>query len=161
MKIQIILATVCSLIMSGCAVNSAEHSELKAFPVAKEGMTRFVISLPHKERGEEDNFMVEIITGKNMLTDGINLVRLANTIETRSLKGWGYSYFEVSGNSSSAISTLMATPENLPKVTTFVTAPSIKVPYNSRIPLVIYTPEDYEVQYRIWQASSQIEQAKK
>ena len=59
---------------------SAEHPELKAFPAAKDDMERYVIALPHKEREEEDSFKVEIIVGKEMLTDGVNLVRLANTI---------------------------------------------------------------------------------
>ena len=66
-------------------VSGADHPELKAFPAAKEGMQRFVIVLPHKERGTEDAFKVEIIPGKTMLTDGVNLVRLGTTIEPRTL----------------------------------------------------------------------------
>jgi len=76
---------------------AAEHPELKAFPPAKEGMERFVIVLPHKDRGEEDAFRVEIIVGKEMLTDGVNVVRLANTIESRPLPGWAYTYYEATG----------------------------------------------------------------
>src|SRR5512136_1307686 len=87
----------------------AEHAELKAFPPAREGMERFVIVLQHKERGEEDNFQVEIIVGKEMLTDGVNVVRLGNTIEPRPLPGWGYTYYEVTG-SSETLSTMMAPP---------------------------------------------------
>ena len=80
-----------------------DHPELKAFPLAKQGMDRFVITLPHKERGEEDAFIVEIIVGRKMLTDGVNRVRFSNTIEPRQLQGWGYTYYEVTGSSLAMI----------------------------------------------------------
>ncbi len=134
-------------------VSGAEHPELKAFPAPKAGMERFVIVLPHKERGDEDAFKVEIIVGKEMLTDGVNLVRLGNTIEPRPLEGWGYTYYEVTGPSVS-VSTMMAPPVRSPSVTKFVTAPSLLVRYNSRLPIVVYVPEGYEVRYRIWKASA-------
>jgi serine protease inhibitor ecotin len=44
------------LVVLSVASARAEHPQLKAFPAAKEGMERFVIVLPHKERGEEDAF---------------------------------------------------------------------------------------------------------
>jgi ecotin len=140
------LLTVC-----GHAV-SAEHSELKAFPPAEDGMERFVIVLPHKERGEEDDFRVEIIVGREMLTDGVNLVRLGNAIEPRTIAGWGYTYYEVTG-SSETLSTLMAPPEGAPKRKAFVTAAPLQIRYNSRLPIVVYAPSGYEVRYRIWSAS--------
>lgn len=139
---------------------SAEHPQLKAFPEAKEEMERFVIVLPHKERGEEDAFKVEIIVGKEMLTDGVNLFRLGNTIEPRTLEGWGYTYYDVTG-SSETISTLMAPPEGAPLVKKFVTAAPLQIAYNSRLPVVVYAPKGYEVHYRIWQASKKIRQATK
>ena len=115
-------------------------------------MERFVIVLPHKERGEEDDFKVELIVGKEMLTDGVNLVRLGNAIEPRTLEGWGYTYYVVTG-SSATLSTLMAPPEGAPKVQAFVKAAPLQVRYNSRLPIVVYTPRGYEVRYRIWNAS--------
>jgi ecotin len=136
------------------------HPELKAFPPAEEGYDRYVIVLPHKERGEDDAFRVEIIIGKEMLTDGVNLVRLGNAIEQRTLAGWGYSYYVVTG-SANIISTMMAPPEGAPLVKTFVTATPLHVRYNSRVPIVVYVPTGYEVRYRIWHASETIEKARK
>ena len=95
-----------------------------------------------------------------MLTDGVNLVRLANTIETRPLQGWGYTYYEVTG-SSEALSTLMAPPEGAPKVKKFVTAAPLHIGYNSRLPIVVYAPKGYEVRYRIWQAAKKTRKANK
>jgi ecotin len=152
-------------LMIGLAVLSvaafgAEHPELKAFPPAKEGMERFVIVLPQKERGQEDAFQVKISVGKDMLTDGVNLVRLGNTIEPRPLPGRGYTYYEVTG-SSETLSTMMAPPTGAPMVKTFVTASPLHVRYNSRLPIVVYVPTGYEVRYRIWQAPETTTKAEK
>lgn len=142
------------------SVFGAEHPELKAFPPAKDGMERFVIVLPPKERGEEDDFQVEIIVGKEMLTDGVNRVRLGNTIEPRPLPRWGYTYYEVIGSSAS-MSTMMAPPPGAPMVKTFVTGTPLLVRYNSRLPIVVYVPTGYEVRYRIWLAPGTAEKAEK
>jgi ecotin len=55
------------LVILSAGAFGGEHSELKAFPDANEGMERLVIVLPHKERGEEDGFKVELTPGKIML----------------------------------------------------------------------------------------------
>ena len=49
---------------------------------------------------------------------------------------------------------MIAPPEGASSVKKFVTAPSLLVPYNSRLPIVVYVPEGYEVRYRIWNASA-------
>jgi ecotin len=151
---------IMGLVVLSISLARAEHPELKAFPAAQEGMERFVIVLPHKDRGEEDAFKVELIVGREMLTDGVNLVRLANTIEARPLQGWGYTYYEVTG-SSETLSTMMAPPEGAPQVKTFVTAAPLLVPYNSRLPIVVYAPKGYGVRYRIWEASNVTKKAEK
>ncbi|MCK5529592.1 MAG: ecotin family protein [Kiritimatiellae bacterium] len=149
---------VLSYVLSCLPLLGAEHSQLKAYPPAKEGMSRFVIVLPHKERGEDKNFMVELTVGKEMLTDGVNQVRLGGKIERKVIKGWGYSYYEVTG-SLAAMSTLMATPEGAAKVKKFVAGAPLQINYNSRLPVVVYVPEGYEVRYRIWSAPEKMESA--
>ena len=76
----LIFLLIIGLIGLSASAFAADHPELKAFPAAKEGMQRFVIVLPHKERGEDESFRVEIIVGKQMLTDGVNQVRLGSAI---------------------------------------------------------------------------------
>jgi len=137
----------------------ADHPELKAFPAAKEGMERFVIVLDPRD-GKEDSLKVELIPGRVMLTDGVNLMRLGTTLEPRPLIGWGYTYYEITGNDV-AMSTMMAPPENGQQVEAFVPGTSLLVRYNSRLPLVIYAPENYEIRYRIWKASEEMLQAEK
>jgi len=160
MRKTLALLLVVNCLVIGVSAFGAGHPELKAFPAAKEGMERFIIVLSHKERGEEDKFMVEIIAGTTMLIDGVNQIRLGNAIEPRSLKGWGYTYYEMTGVSV-AMGTLIAVPEGTPKVKKFVSASPLKIQYNSRLPIVVYAPEGYEVQYRIWKASDTAEKAEK
>ncbi len=140
------------ILTAGGPADASEHPELKAFPAAQDGMGRSVIVLPHKERSEEGDFKVEILVGREMLTDGVNQVRLGNAIEPRKLEDSGYTYYEVTGPAET-ISTLMAPPEGAPKVKAFVTAAPLHIRYNSRLPIVVYAPSGYEVRYRIWSAS--------
>jgi len=157
-KIALAQLLIVGLVVQSAAVFASGHPELEPFPLAEEGFERFVITLPHKQRGEDDAYRVEIIVGKEMLTDSVNLVRLGNAIEQRTLEGWGYSYYVVSGGSNT-ISTMMAPPEGAPLVKTFVTVSPLHVRYNSRLPIVVYVPTGYEVRYRIWHANEKIEKA--
>lgn len=142
---------VIGAMMIAATARGSGDADLKAFPPPGEGMQRFVIALEHKERGEEDAFKVELIAGKVMPTDGVNVYRLGSSIEPRNLEGWGYTYYEVTG-SDLAISTRMAPPENTPMVDRFVSGAPLLIRYNSRLPVVVYAPDGYEVRYRIWQA---------
>ena len=89
-----------TLLLSGCALFAGDlHPQLKAFPQADAGMQRFVIVLPYKARDAESEFKVEIIPGKTMMTDGVNRYNLGLSIKSEPLKGWGYTYYNVSGPS--------------------------------------------------------------
>ena len=119
-----------------------------------------MIVLPDKKRGEEDAFKVELNPGKKTLTDGVNQMRLGMTIEPRPLKGWGYTYYEVTGRDL-AMNTLMAAPPGTRQVEKFVSGTPLLIRYNSRLPVVVYAPKGYEIRYRIWQAPEKWEEAKK
>lgn len=146
--LHILVAVIISLQLSAAY---AESDPLQAFPSAAEGMTRLVIELPTKTRDEERQFKVELVAGKTMMSDGVNLLRLGTNIEARPLKGWGYTYYQVSA-SVQAISTMMAAPQGSEAVQQFVTGSPLLIPYNSRLPVVIYAPLGYQVHYRVWQA---------
>ena len=152
MKKSLLILLVASLAM---AANSApEHPELKAFPEADEGQVRHVIVLPEKTREEEVDFQLELIPGKVRETDGVNQMRLRVSLESRPLKGWGYTFYEVTGKDV-AMSTLVGVPPGTPKVEKFVAGKSIMIRYNSRLPVVIYAPESIEIRYRIWEAGEE------
>ena len=104
-------------------LQAEDHKYLKAFPKAAKGMTRYVIELPHKNRGEESAFKVELIVGKVLETDGVNRMFLGGKLETKPLKGWGFTYYEVA-KLGPAGSTLIGVPPGTPKVEKFIAGPS-------------------------------------
>ena len=146
------------LTMGSLDACAAVHPELKAFPAAEAGMERFVIVLPEKTRDEEGSFKVELIPGKVMLTDSVNQMRHATSIEALPLVGWGYTYYQVVGQDL-AMSTMMAVPEGVPQAKQFVPGSSLLIDYNSRLPIVVYAPKGFEIRYRIWSTSETTEQA--
>ena len=154
-KLKVLMVLAAVMITFG-APKTEEHKNLKAFPEATDSTTRFVIELPHKERGEEDAFKVELIVGKTIETDGANRYRLGTTIEAMPLKGWGFTYYEM-GGSGAVRSTRMAPQPGTPKVKKFVGGQPLTIRYNSRIPVVIYVPKGFEVRYRVWEAPAQFE----
>lgn len=135
----------------------AVHPELKVFPPAKAGMERFVIVLPHKERGEEDAFRVELVPGKMMETDGTNLYSFGRILEEKNLEGFGYTYYEISEGPVKM--TLMRPGPN--RVNKFVAGQPHHMAYNSRLPIVVYAPAGFEIRYRIWKADEVLTPAPK
>ena len=126
-----------------------------AYPPAAAGKTRHVILLPHKERGEEDDFKVEIVAGRTIDTDGVNQVRFGGEFREKDIPGWGYSFFEVDALAG-PLSTRVAPAPGTPTEKRFVPGPRMLVRYNSRLPLVVYTPEGTEVRYRLWRAADDL-----
>lgn len=128
----------------------ADHPELKAYPEASKGMQRFVIVLPEKEN--EESFKVEILPGKQALIDSVNKTRVAYSIKSEVLKGWGYSVYKITGKGL-VMSTLMAPRPGSKKVSKFVAGQGQLVRYNSKLPIVVYGPEGSDIRYRVWSAT--------
>ena len=138
-----------------CVAGSGSPA-IEAFPQAKDGEVRHVIYLNDKVRGEEENFKVELFPGKVTKTDGVNAARVGLFLKPVNLKGWGYTYYQVSGKDH-VLSTMMAVPEGTESVERFVAGQSIMVRYNSRLPIVIYSPQGVDVRYRLWTGGELLE----
>jgi ecotin len=122
-----------------------------AYPKPAEGMERKVILLPHKERGEDDDFQVEIVVGKSIVTDGVNSYGFGGELREVDIPGWGFSYWQAEGKFDSPTQTLIGGPTT--PTPRFVAGPSRLVRYNSRLPLVVMVPEGCEVRWRTWKAA--------
>lgn len=132
---------------------ASESEDLKAFPQADEGMERHVIRIPLLPN--EEDFRVELQVGKEIEVD-CNRHSFGASLERRTVEGWGYTYFavpEVAG----PMSTMMACPADEPKRVEFVRAnfDNPLVRYNSKLPIVVYLPQGFELRYRIWAASDE------
>lgn len=124
---------------------------MKAFPPAASGMVRYVLQLPPQEN--ESLFTVELLVGKTVQTDARNRYFFGGKIEASTIKGWGFTRYDVKQLGPMA-GTLIAVDPNEPKVDRFIAlgGEPYLVRYNSKLPVVVYVPGGVEVRYRIWKA---------
>jgi len=126
--------------------NIDRNKVLSPFPQAEKGMTRYVIFVD--ERPNEGDYKVEIIPGKIMNVD-CNIHRLMGNVNEEVVQGWGYTYYKFTTDGKTTSTMMGCTTPNSDK---FVTAQSILVRYNSKLPIVVFVPEGYNLKYRIWEA---------
>ncbi len=136
------------LILSSLPAFGAD--DLKAFPPAEKGMTRYVIRLAQEK--DEGALKIELIVGKTVKTDAQNRYFFGGKLETESIPGWGYDRYILRKIGPMA-GTLMAVDPNAPQVERFISLGGETIlRYNSRLPVVVYVPEGVEVRYRLWRA---------
>lgn len=142
-----LFALACLLPLAACA---ATPEIIKPYPQAGEGQQRHVIEVP--PQANEADYRVELIAGKTLDVD-CNQQHLAGQWQRKSVQGWGYDYYELE-QVGPGMSTLMACPDDSRRKA-FVTVGGepLLVRYNSKLPLVVYTPADVQVRYRIWSAA--------
>lgn len=122
------------------------------YPKAKDGYEQKIITL--KTLPNEDNYSVEIFAGKKTLVDSCNHFFLAGSFEQKTVDGWGYDYFNFESDGNIA-GTLMGCSDNK-SVEKIVHAKSIQTRYNSKLPIVVYVPKSYTLEYRIWKADEKL-----
>ncbi len=151
---KLLLTTL--ILTSGCSIALESKPTMKTdmFPQAKKDQIQHVINLP--KLNQEDQHKVEIFLAKKMAAD-CNLHSLQAELTTKDLKGWGYNYYEYTTKGHIA-STMMACQEQ-PTMQSILSQGTL-LRYNSRMPLVIYTPKDYTVEYRVWSASPNMQTTK-
>jgi ecotin len=146
---QVCSITVVVFLSAMLSVQAADN--MKAFPPAKKGMVRYVLQLPKQD--DESASKVELIVGKMVQVDKENRYFFSGKIEIETIQGWGFPRYNVSKLGPMA-GTLMAVDPNAPKGNRFITlgGDPYLIPYNSRLPIVVYVPEGVEVRYRVWSA---------
>jgi len=155
---QILILMTTFLALTVLHASNAPKDKVSMFPKAEDGYVQYVIDVPKTENDYDHK--IELLIGKTILTD-CNQRSFFGTIKEVELKGWGYTYLEVN-DIRDGVTTMMACKE--PKEEKFVSLYAPKETlrrYNSRLPLVVYVPEGYEVKYRIWNASEGVEEAVK
>ncbi len=137
--------------------NTQPLEKIAPYPKAEKGMKRQVIQLTPQE--DESTLKVELLIGQTLEVD-CNHHRLGGKLASKTLEGWGYDYY-VFDKVTSPVSTMMACPDGK-KEQKFVTAylgDAGMVRYNSKLPIVVYTPANVEVKYRIWKAEDKVQDA--
>lgn len=121
------------------------------FPKAEKGYKKMVIEVPYSEN--DANKKVEFQVGKWMDVDGCNTFNLMGAYEQKDLQGWGYTYYVFKTNGD-VIGTLMECPNQAGR-NLFVGAAPQLVDYNGRMPIIIYIPEGYDVQFKIFKSENE------
>lgn len=150
MKIWIYLPLIFLLYVS----TTVAGDNMKAFPSADPGMERYVLNL--SQQTDESVFKVELIVGRTVEVDVQNRYFFGGQIQAENIAGWGFTRYIVRELGPMA-GTMMAIDPNAPKVERFISLGGrpYLLPYNSRLPVVIYVPEGVEVRYRIWSAEEE------
>ena len=137
---------------------TAETTDVKPYPTPEQGFERMVFRVPAV--ADENARKVEIIVGKTLSID-CNRTSFGGQLEGRVAAGWGYPYF-VLANVRGPMSTRMACPQGSGNTEAFVTVggEGFLQRYNSKLPVVVYVPQGFEVRYRIWAAQEQVGEAR-
>lgn len=143
------LFALLAIAVAALAGDENSHWE-KAYPAAEAGFTRHVLHLT--TLADEFAAKVELIIGKTVETDGVNNVSFSGNIQEKDVEGWGYPRYNVTVGPM--ISTMMAADPSVPKVKKFVVlgGEPYLIRYNSKLPVVVYAPEGFEVRHRLWKA---------
>lgn len=152
--LQIALLTLIAFVgyISLSMAQSVMKQDTDIFPDAEEGFKKMVIEVPHSDN--DNNKKIEFTVGKWMEVDGCNQFGLQGTLEKKDLEGWGYEYY-VFKTEGQVFSTKMACPD-MPNRNLFVSAAPEMVRYNGRLPIVIYVPQGYDVQFKIYKAEDDV-----
>jgi ecotin len=141
------------VLLSAAAIAAGGSDNLQAFPPAAAGMLRHVIELP--PQADESLLKVELMIGKTVKIDAVNRYFFGGELETEVIQGWGFERYILRELGPMA-GTLMAVDPNAPRVERFIQlgGEARLLRYNSRVPLVVYVPEDVEVRHRLWRADT-------
>lgn len=124
--------------------------DTSVFPKPEKGFVQYVIDVPHSNIDEDATKKIEISVGKYSQVDSCNSFFLNGELKSEELKGFGYTYYTFKTNGT-IMSTSMGCLDNSSK-NKFVTSKPTMVDYNGRMSIVIYAPEGYDVQYKIYKA---------
>lgn len=151
-KIKIALVAFAGLSLSSAmAQETISKVDVSIFPKPEKGYKMMVIEVPFSANDADKK--ISFFAGKYMDTDSCNNFSLQGTFETKDLKGWGYNYY-VYKTDGNVMSTNMGCGDSK-TVYRFVSGVSETINYNGKMPIVIYVPENIDIQFKIYEANKE------
>jgi len=128
----------------------AADDPLAPFPPPEPGQQRYVIDLD--ERPDEALHRVELLVGATREVD-CNRQQFTGTLSSEVVQGWGYTYHVASGIQGPAGTLMACPPDSRREAFVSLGGGPHWVHYNSRLPVVVYVPDGFELRYRVWSAA--------
>jgi ecotin len=154
-KISIIIALLAiafsNTVVAQQETEQYEKLEINMYPAAKAGYKQVYFQVPIS--AHEEDLKLEFYVGINKLVDCNNYF-LLGSIKEETVEGWGYNYYSVLSKGESA-GTLMGCVD-AKKTEKFIHLQPELIRYNSKLPIVLYVPDNMEVKYRIWRADKKM-----
>ena len=136
-----------------CASVDASDNKMKPYPAPEPGYQRFVFELEPK--AQEQNYKVEILPGKMLQVD-CNQVSLGGQLVAKVAQGWGYPFYVLEKVTAPISTKMVCPPDEKPRQQFVAVRRGNELQrYNSKLPVVVYVPEGFQVRYRIWQAGEE------
>lgn len=131
-----------------------KSTDISMFPKPEQGFKQIYIAVPSAPN--EEDLKIEVFAGKAQAVD-CNRYSMQGTVTEENLEGWGYTYYKIQSNGQ-MVGTLMGCPDQKKTVRFIYMSPQL-IRYNSKLPVVLYVPQDIEVRYRIWRADKTMRKA--
>ena len=154
------LAAVAGFPAPVAAAEPPPVADLKPFPAPAAGERRWVVRLPMQPPTSADpalsdspsDLRVQLIVGKEVMVD-CNPHSFNGSIERETIKGWGYPLYRVTAVGPMASTRMACPPGRAPRRVFLPMGPKpFVVPYNAKLPVVLYAPADLELRWRLWRA---------
>lgn len=140
-----------------CASVGADDKLMKPYPAPQEGYQRLVITL--EPMPDESQYQIELLPGKVLEVD-CNRVSMGGELVEKIAQGWGYSYHVLEKVGPPMSTKMMCPPGDKPRQAFVAVRSDNRLQrYNSKLPVVVYVPEGFDVRYRVWQAGEQRQDA--
>lgn len=136
-------------------VENNELLKIDMFPKAEIGFKQVYIQVPVAEN--EENYKIELHIGKEAMVD-CNQHAIIGEFKEHNLEGWGYTYYRVDSNGAMTSTAMACLDGKLEHK--FITLTPQLLRYNSKLPVVVYVPEDFTVKYKVFKASNMLLDAK-
>lgn len=131
-----------------------KSADISMFPKPEQGFKQIFIQVPAASK--EEDLKIEVFAGKEQAVD-CNRYSMQGAVTEENLEGWGYTYYKVQSNGQ-MVGTLMGCPDQKKTVKFIYMQPQL-IRYNSKLPVVLYVPQDMEVRYRVWRADKTMRKA--